>query len=240
MTRKESRGAIRAAVALALAVLVAGAASAETAQAEEEGASAELERLLADVATFAAEFEQVVANSYGEVLQTSTGRMRLQRPGRLRWEVDAPYPQLLVADGRSLWVFDPDLEQATVRPLSEAIEGTPAAFLIDAGGAAAQFHVRRAAPNEGDAAQRFVLAPRDAGAVLREATLSFSNAGAPSGIDIVDHLNQRTRIAFTAARLNPVLESTLFDFEVPAGIDVIGDVPPRGQGAAHPERSARP
>lgn len=226
--------------ALALAALVAGAAPAEP---DEQGdAAADLQRLLADVSTFAAEFEQVVANSYGEVLQTSTGRMRLQRPGRLRWEVDAPYPQLLVADGRSLWVFDPDLEQASVQPLAAAIEGTPAAFLIDAGGSAsAQFHVRRAAPNDaGAAGHRFVLTPRDAGAVLREATLSFSPTGAPSGIDIVDHLNQRTRIAFTAARLNPVLESTLFDFEVPAGIDVIGDVPPPGQDASHPEQPARP
>lgn len=223
---------------MALAALAGAALAAPSEQAD---AATELNRLLAGVSTFAAEFEQVVANSYGEALQTSTGRMRMQRPGRLRWEVDAPYPQLLVADGRSLWVFDPDLEQASVQPLAEAIEGTPAAFLIDAGGAAAaQFHVRRASNDADGAEPRFVLSPRDAGAVLREATLSFSPEGAPSGIDIVDHLNQRTRIVFKATRLNPVLESTLFDFEVPAGIDVIGDAPPPGQDATHPEQPARP
>ena len=61
--------------------------------------------------------------------------------------------------------------------------------------------------------------------MLREASLSFTATGLPTGIAIVDHLNQHTRIAFTAAQLNPVLESALFEFEVPHGIDVIGDVP---------------
>ena len=226
--------AIRAS-ALALGV-VAGSAFAES-----EDAASDLEQLLASIETFAAEFEQVVANSYGEVLQTSSGRMRLQRPGRLRWEVDDPYPQLLVADGESLWVYDPDLEQATVQPLAEAIEGTPAVFLLDVGGSAtAQFHVRRA-DAEGAEEARFVLTPRDPGAVLREATLSFSqssDAVVPSGIVVVDHLNQYTRIAFREATLNAVLDSSLFEFEVPAGIDVIGDVPTPSPDAASPEQPA--
>ena len=161
--------AIRAS-ALALAVVASPVFAAS------EDAASDLEQLLASMETFAAEFEQVVANSYGEVLQTSSGRMRLQRPGQLRWEVDDPYPQLLVADGESLWVYDPDLEQATVQALADAIEGTPAVFLLDVGGSAtAQFHVRRA-DAEGAEEVRFVLTPRDPGAVLREATLSFSQS----------------------------------------------------------------
>ena len=207
--------------------LLAGIACGPSAHAQ---AAAELERLLGNLAAFEAQFEQVVTNSFGEVLQRSTGRMHMQRPGRLRWEVDAPYPQLLLADGDSLWTYDPDLEQAVVQPLADAIDGTPAAFLLDVGQGAAQFHVRRRAGDEsaeedGAEATHFVLEPRDPSSVLREASLSFTAAGLPTGIAIVDHLNQHTRIAFTAAQLNPVLESALFEFEVPHGIDVIGDVP---------------
>ena len=206
--------------------LLACIACTSTARAQ---AAVELERLLDNLEAFEAQFEQVVTNSFGEVLQRSTGRMHLQRPGRLRWEVDAPYPQLLLADGDSLWTYDPDLEQAVVQPLAEAIDGTPAAFLLNVGQGAAQFHVRRRAGEDsaadGAAAMHFVLEPRDPASVLREASLSFTAAGLPTGIAIVDHLNQHTRIAFTAAALNPVLESALFEFEVPHGIDVIGDVP---------------
>ena len=202
--------------------LLACVACSSTARAQ---AAAELEQILGKVAAFEAQFEQVVTNSFGETLQRSTGRMHLQRPGMLRWEVDEPYPQLLLADGESLWTYDPDLEQATVQPLAEAIDGTPAAFLLDVGGpGAARFHVRRKAGEDGVEAH-FVLEPRDPSSVLREATLSFTRAGAPAGIAIVDHLNQHTRISFTAATVNPVLESALFEFEVPQGIDVIGDVP---------------
>ncbi len=206
--------------------LLAYVACSSTARAQ---AAAELEQILGDLAAFEAQFEQVVTNSFGETLQRSTGRMHLQRPGMLRWEVDEPYPQLLLADGVSLWTYDQDLEQATVQPLAEAIDGTPAAFLLDVGGpGAARFHVRRKAGDasgEGGEESHFVLEPRDPSSVLREASLSFTSAGAPAGIAIVDHLNQHTRISFTAATVNPVLESALFEFEVPQGIDVIGDVP---------------
>lgn len=202
--------------------LLACVACSSTARAQ---AATELEQILGGLAAFEAQFEQVVTNSFGETLQRSTGRMHLQRPGMLRWEVDAPYPQLLLADGESLWTYDPDLEQATVQPLAEAIDGTPAAFLLDVGGpGAARFHVRRKAGEGGEEAH-FVLEPGDPSSVLHEATLSFTSAGAPAGIAIVDHLNQHTRISFTAATVNPVLESALFEFEVPQGIDVIGDVP---------------
>ena len=205
--------------------LLACVACGSTARAQ---AAAELEQVLGKMAAFEAQFEQVVTNSFGETLQRSTGRMHLQRPGMLRWEVDEPYPQLLLADGESLWTYDPDLEQATVQPLAEAIDGTPAAFLLDVGGpGAARFHVRRKAGESSEDGEEahFVLEPRDPSSVLREASLSFTGAGAPAGIAIVDHLNQHTRISFTAATVNPVLESALFEFEVPQGIDVIGDVP---------------
>ena len=208
-----------------ICVALACIACSSTAHAQ---AAAELEQILGDMAAFEAQFEQVVTNSFGETLQRSTGRMHLQRPGMLRWEVDEPYPQLLLADGVSLWTYDPDLEQATVQPLAEAIDGTPAAFLLDVGGpGAARFHVRRKAGESGEDGEEshFVLEPRDPSSVLREASLSFTSAGAPAGIAIVDHLNQHTRISFTAATVNPVLESALFEFEVPQGIDVIGDVP---------------
>lgn len=187
--------------------------------------SARLAGLLADTSAYRADFEQVVMNRFGETLQTSTGRMHLQRPGRLRWEVNDPYPQLVLADGNSLWVYDPDLEQASVRPLAAAIEGSPAVFLTGmTDDVASHFEVRRAEPAV-PGGLCFVLAPKDQTSVLQDATLTFSAEGVLVGLDIVDHLGQTTRIGFKAAELNPVLESTLFEFEVPQGIDIIGDVP---------------
>ncbi len=210
-------------LAAALLALQASASSVDT---------AELEELLNGMTSFRAEFRQTVTGHYGEVLQTSTGRMHLERPGRLRWEVDEPYPQLVLADGDSVWVYDPDLEQVTVQPLAETVEGSPAVFLTGhSADLKDHFTVEKATDDVGqDGERRFVLAPRgtsagDTGAMFRHIRLTFSAEGALTGLDVADHLEQVTAIAFTATEVNPVLESSLFDFEVPEGVDVIGDIP---------------
>ena len=184
----------------------------------------QLAELLDGMTTLSAEFEQTVTNRFGDVLQAATGRMRLKRPMRLRWELDEPYPQLVVTNGESLWVYDPDLEQVTVQPLAEALSGSPAVFLT---GTVADLRrnftvVATEAPETGGS--RFELTPVDPNAVYGELALTFAADGSLAGIDIGDHLQQLTRVAFTARDSSAVLESELFEFTVPTGVDVIGDV----------------
>lgn len=203
-------------VALALC-LGAGAAGAND--------GARMAAMLGGLTSFRADFTQVLLNRFGEPMQTTTGTLHWQRPHRLRWEVDDPYPQLVLADGRALWVFDPDLEQVSVRPLAETIAGTPAGFLAGSPeGLAGQFDVRSEA-GETPGAVRFVLTPRDEDSVFREITLALSQTGALTRLEITDHLDQRTRTSFTAAVENPALDDALFAFKVPPGVDVIGEVP---------------
>lgn len=207
------------------------------ANAAPSDALAELEGRLQRMASFSANFEQTVYGPFGEALQTTRGRLYLQRPGRLRWEVAAPYPQLVLADGESLWVHDPDLAQVTVRPLAEAA-GTPGALLT---GVAPQlgsaFSVQPLPEEEGEAAglARYLMRPLAEDAVLQTATLGFATEDVLRRVDLVDHLQQTTRIVFTAAELNPVLDSALFQFEVPPGADVIGHVP-----VSQPEQLGEP
>lgn len=191
-----------------------------------DGDSQTLAALLDSMASFRADFEQVVTNQFGEVLQTATGTMHLERPGRLRWHVDEPYPQLLVADGEYVWIFDPDLEQVTVQLFEETVEGTPMMFLTDSAMLEENFRVRMKSATE-DSEKRFALSPRDPEStfLFREITLTFSVHGPLTGLDIVDDLDQKTAMVFRHGEVNPVLESGLFEFEVPAGVDVIGNLP---------------
>ena len=89
-----------------------------------------LRALLAPMHEYASRFEQAVVDGRGQVLQTASGTMRLQRPGQFRWEVVEPYSQLVVTDGTTVYVFDADLAQVTVQPLDETLQGTPARLLI--------------------------------------------------------------------------------------------------------------
>lgn len=189
-------------------------------------ASQTLAALLDSMSSYRAEFEQTVTSQFGEILQTATGTMHLERPGRLRWAVDEPYPQLVVADGETVWVYDPDLEQATVQSFEETVQGTPMMFLTDTAMLESHFRVGRKSPTE-ESDLRFALSPRDpeSTSLFREITLTFSAGGLLTGLDIVDDLDQKTAMVFRHGDVNPVLESGLFEFEVPEGVDVIGNLP---------------
>lgn len=190
-----------------------------------------LRELLAPMREYAAEFEQVVVDARGRSLQTATGTMRLRRPGRFRWEVVEPYSQLVVTDGTTVYVFDADLEQVTVQPLDETLQGTPARLLIGSMDALeATFAVVR------EEAASFTLHPRDEEALYRRIHLEF--APQPSvaeeapgrllvGIVIVDHLDQQTRVVFRNPTLRPPPAPGVFDFHIPDDVDVIGDAPAR-------------
>ena len=211
----------RAAIALGVAaglVFAAPPAAADDA--------ARLTARLDALTSFRARFEQTVQDRFGETLQVVTGTLHWQRPHRLRWEVDEPYPQLVLADGASLWVFDPDLEQVSVQSLAAAIEGTPASFLAGAAETLDRHFDVSAEAGEDDLDERFVLTPRDEASVLRNLTLAFAQDGALTTLDMADHLGAFTRTAFTDAAKNPALAEALFVFEIPEGVDVIGDRPP--------------
>ena len=205
-------------------VTVLGLAGMPHAAEAEDDAALALEALLAPLATLEADFEQVVTDADGLALETSTGRMTLSRPGRLRWEVRKPWPQLLLADGVSLWVHEPDLEQVTVRPLAGALEGTPAMLLLEAPGTlVTHFGVE----DEGDG--RFRLLPRSERSLYRALHLEFDAADAtgaaraPRTLLIVDHMDRTTHVHFTSATTATMPADELFEFEVPPGSDLIGE-----------------
>ncbi|MDM8567840.1 outer membrane lipoprotein chaperone LolA, partial [Candidatus Halobeggiatoa sp. HSG11] len=76
--------------------------------------------------TMQGQFEQSLFNEQGNLLEISEGKMYVQRPNQFRWEYKKPYEQLIVADGEKIWIYDNDLEQITVKKLSNTLGQTPA------------------------------------------------------------------------------------------------------------------
>ena len=76
---------------------------------------ARVEAYLASLQTLTAAFVQIVQDKQGQVTERATGTLSISRPNRFRWDYLEPYAQTIVADGKKLWLYDPDLEQVTVR-----------------------------------------------------------------------------------------------------------------------------
>ena len=84
---------------------------------------------LADIESMQANFEQTLYDEDLNRLEDSRGVMYLQRPGRFRWDYVEPYPQMIISNGHTLWMYDSELAQVTVKSLDQDIENTPSMLL---------------------------------------------------------------------------------------------------------------
>ena len=182
-----------------------------------------LDTYLAALSTWQGAFTQTVVDSRGKRVGTGRGRLTIVRPGRFRWE-SAPdgaddAVQLLIADGRNLWFYDRDLDQATVKPQQEALPQSPAMLL--AGGADLRAAFKVAAGGRRDGLDWVTAQPKDTQSDFREARFGF-RSGELQQLVVVDKLSQRSTLLFSDVRRNAAVDPALVSFSLPKGADLIG------------------
>lgn len=185
--------------------------------AQERVASAALSARLQSLKTFSTDFTQSTHNR-GALDKVLTGTLQARKPGQFRWEVKQPFMQLIVADGTSVFIYDPDLAQLMIRPLGEAWGETPALlFTGDASTLAKQFTVRK---SQHGLVTTFHLSPRAKDSLFTELNLSFKG-DLPQSMTLLDAGNQRTEVDFLNAQRNIALNDSRFQFTPPPGTDII-------------------
>ncbi|MGH8119025.1 MAG: outer membrane lipoprotein chaperone LolA [Gammaproteobacteria bacterium] len=170
--------------------------------------------------SFQADFKQTLTNEQGELLETSTGKVYMQNPGRYRWEYEEPYVQLLITDSQTLWIYDHDLEQVTIKDVSNAIDDTPAAIISGKKNINENFVVVNMGVIEGY--DWIELTPRDIDNQYRTVKIGFDKNNLGMMI-LNDNLGQITRIDFLNPERNNRFGGPLFTFEMPEGVDIIDE-----------------
>jgi len=167
-----------------------------------------------------ADFSQVVTDTKGKTLNRAQGRMSLERPGKFRWDVMRPNPQLIVTNGKKIWIYDADLEQVTIRYLSKEGGEAPALLLSNTNETLARdFRVQTA---NHSSMQWFVLTPKDKSSMFETIQLGFINQQIRQ-MRLQDHLGHVTTIQFNRVVTNSHLSSSLFNFRAPTHVDVIDE-----------------
>lgn len=167
------------------------------------------------------EFVQRVYDPDGALREQSRGSVALAAPRQFRWEYREPFAQLILADGDRVWVYDPDLEQVTVRRQGLEEQNNPLAALTDPAELERRFQVTEA--GERDGLQWLALTPRQpASGQLDTAWLGLDGANL-ARMRLDDQLGQRTEIEFSNWRRNPEFAPGTFRFEPPPGVDVVGE-----------------
>ena len=180
-----------------------------------------LETFSRDLFTLNAVFNQIVTAPDGSLESEGRGEIWLQRPGLFRWSYDGDFPELIVADGQQVWLYDPTLEQVTVKPQSTLAENSPLMLLADMGSLDEQFIVREAGDFQGiDLLELESVNPESE---FDRVMLGFSDQGLVL-MALEDAFGLRTEIRFSEIRLNPELDAGLFRFEPPEHADVVGEL----------------
>nr|WP_288500527.1 outer membrane lipoprotein chaperone LolA [uncultured Pseudomonas sp.] len=188
------------------------------AHADDEAAVKRLTELLNQAQTISARFSQLSLDGSGTQLQETAGELALKRPGLFRWHTDEPMEQLLVSDGKQVWLYDPDLEQVTIQSLDQRLTHTPALLLSgDVSQIRENFEITF---KEGGNVVDFILKPKAKDTLFDSLRLSFRN-GVLNDMQLIDSIGQRTNILFMSVKMNQPLDDKQFSFEIPEGADVI-------------------
>ncbi|WCM94579.1 outer membrane lipoprotein chaperone LolA [Acidovorax sp. NCPPB 2350] len=153
--------------------------------------------------------------------KTSSGTFEFQRPGRFKFVYAKPFEQTIVADGKTLWLYDADLNQVTQRAQAQALGTTPAALLASAPDLQAlrKDFALESAPDQ-DGLQWVQATPKAKEGQLKSVRVGFQGEQL-AALDILDSFGQRSVIRFSNLQSSASLPASTFEFKAPPGADVV-------------------
>ncbi|WP_431103141.1 outer membrane lipoprotein chaperone LolA [Roseateles noduli] len=194
---------------------IAAIAVCVTTLAHADGVSA-LQQFVTEVKSGRATFTQTVTAPDGKRKKTTTGTFEFQRPNQFRFSYAKPAEQLIVADGKEVWIYDPDLQQASVRNMDQALGATPVSLL--AGGDLSKDFTLKSLPaaNGLDWVQ---ATPKRNDSGLQSLKLGFKGREL-GALEIVDGFGQQSVMQFSAIEPNAKVSADRFRFNPPPGTDI--------------------
>ena len=181
-------------------------------------AEEELRQFVENVRTLSGRFVQTQLDEHGELVSSGAGLVAIAKPGRFRWAYDQPYEQLMVCDGQTIWAYDPDLKQVTVRPVGETLAGTPAELLAQKAKLAENFTIKDLGEKNG--LRIVALEPKAEQSDFKSIEL-WLKAGVPQRLRFSDPLGGMTEVELRDVKVNTALDDKQFRFTPPKGVEVV-------------------
>ena len=174
------------------------------------------------VSGFSARFIQTSTLKAMAITEMASGRLFAKPPGMMRWEYETPERQLVITDGKKLWIYRPDDFQVMVGKAPSFFgEGKGAGFLSNIEGVRQNFEITPGGISK-DSNYVLKLVPKKKTFDLSKILLLIS----PNTFDVIQVVtynpyDDETRIELNSYEHNKDLMDSLFKFEIPKGIDVI-------------------
>ena len=176
-------------------------------------AKQQLKLKLASLATYQANFTQTVVDVENTILQQATGKILLQQPNNLYWELFEPNESVLMADGNNIWNVDPFLEQVVVYESDAALENNPLILLTNPDSSKWQeFEVSQSE-------SQFIITPRELNGGIVSLRLVFKGDMLVE-LESQDGQQQKSLLSFSEIKQNKPLPADTFTFVMPEGYEL--------------------
>jgi len=177
---------------------------------------------LAQYKSFEAKFAQTVQDKEGNTIDQASGSFVMAQPNRLYWQQEAELEQLVVTNGDTLWLYDPDFEQVTIRTLTPESTAMPSVlFSGDEALIRASFEITSTAVGD-QVAESYVLIPKGENPQFQKLEVGFNHKRL-SHLTIYDFLGQITQIEVRQPKMLEHVADSLFSFTPPEGTEIIDD-----------------
>jgi outer membrane lipoprotein carrier protein len=213
-------------VLIAIAVLIVGLGMPFTASAQSlEEVVRGMEGAYGRMNDLTAEFSQTAFNKSLNQTIEAQGTVSLKKGGKLRWDYGEPTPQLIVSDGKTIWIYTPTLNQVNVAPAPEALAGPAGSFLTGLGRLREHFGVRflnPAQPHDADGNVVLDLTPKHPLPTLSRLILSVDPKNWETRKAVVyDQFENTVTMRFTKVAVNSGIGDDRFTFVAPKGVATV-------------------
>jgi outer membrane lipoprotein carrier protein len=181
------------------------------------------------VSDLSARFEQTARGGALGPGKVSRGSVAFSKPGRMRWSYEEPEKSLVVSNGKTLWLYDEARREVQKMSVSGGyFSGASIQFLVGRGDVLEEFDVIALACDAKTA--HLQLTPRTPQSFERLRVEANRKNGDIEETTVVDLLGNETRVAFLEIRVDRKLRASEFEFEPPAGVQVIELAAPDAPG----------
>ena len=194
-------------------------ACASTVSAQQDDVAG-LDAVMQGIDTLAADVVQLIVESDGGILEQSNIRMYLKKPAGFYWETIDPFPELIVTNGVTLWNYQPDLEQVVIENWDSSRSELAAQLLNGQTENLTQEYTVELLSVADQELQEFELTPLAGDNIYSRISISFI-AAELDRIHLHNKNGEQTVWRFQNIRRNQPLADSLFEFEPPAGIEII-------------------
>ncbi|QPB42690.1 outer membrane lipoprotein chaperone LolA [Rodentibacter haemolyticus] len=176
-------------------------------------AAGELQTRLSQVNVLSADFSQTVTSVGGQNVQQGSGKIQIKRPNLFRMDTKSPQETQIIADGKTLWYYDPFVQQVTAQWVKDAVNNTPFVLLTSNDKSHwNQYSVTRQADT-------FILKPKSDKSNIKQFDIRVDSNGVLKNFSTTEKDGQ-TNLYVLRNITNQGLENSLFKFTVPKGVEL--------------------